>query len=243
MPISLISCVTLPPATILSVPIYDFVIAHEELAKMDTEVYYTCCGKSFCRGCHYSSWKSGNDEKCPFCNSDRTGKTDEEEVGEIMKRVEANDPASIYMLAGCYQWGKAGFSQDHARAIELYVRAADLGYSTAHNNLGVIYEGAGNLKKAKFHFEAAAMAGDEVARFNVGIMEVKSGNMEQAAKHWMIAASAGHYKAMHALQFGFQQGGFSIESINTTLAAYNSSCAEMRSEARDAYIKYKIDRI
>jgi hypothetical protein len=55
-------------------------------------------------------------------------------------------------------------------------------------------------------------------------------------KHWTIAASAGHYKAMHHLRIGFEEGAISRESIDLTLAAYNNSCAELRSEARDAYI-------
>jgi len=68
------------------------------------------------------------------------------------------------------------------------------------------------LKKAKFHIEAAAMAGHEVARCNLGIMENNDGIIEQAVKHWTIAASA------------------------STLAAYNNSCTVMRSKARDGYI-------
>ena len=93
------------------------------------------------------------------------------------------------------------------------------------------------MKKAKFHVEAAAMAGYEMARYNLGFMESQSGNMERAAKHWIIAASAGDYIAMHELILCFQEGSVSRESIDSTLAAYNSSCAEMRSEARDACIR------
>ena len=63
-------------------------------------------------------------------------------------------------------------------------------------------------------------------------------NLERATKHWNIAASAGHYNAMHNLQFGFQQGGVRRESINAILAAYNKSCAEMKSESRDAFIRF-----
>ena len=66
-------------------------------------------------------------------------------------------------------------------------------------------------------------------------MEFESGNMERAIKHWTIAASAGGYIAMYHLILCFEQGFVSRESINSTLAAYNTSCAEMRSEARDAY--------
>jgi TPR repeat protein len=158
-----------------------------------------------------------------------------------MKRVEANDAASLFLLANQYHHGLLGFQQDHAKAMELYARAAELGYSKAHNNLAGVYRQEGNLKKAKFHFEAAAMAGNELARHNVGCMEARSGkrsgNMERAVKHWTIAASAGDYDAMHQLITSFKKGHVSRETINSTLVAYNNSCAEVRSEARDTYLR------
>jgi TPR repeat protein len=185
----------------------------------------------------YSFAQSGNDDKCPFCNTDRADKTDEENVEDLMKRAEANDPISIGVLGNHYHHGLRGFQQDHAKAIELYARAADLGNSEAHYNLGGIYYKGGDLKKAKFHYEAAAMAGNEMARSNLGGLEANSGKMERAIKHWKIAASAGYYIAMHELRTSFDQGVVCRESIDSTLAAYNNSCAEVRSEARDAYIR------
>jgi TPR repeat protein len=89
------------------------------------------------------------------------------------------------------------------------------------------------MKKAKFHYEAAAMAGHEIARSKLGFMEAESRNMEQAIKHWSIAASAGEYIAMHQLRLYFEKDYVSRESINSTLTAYNNACAEMRGEARD----------
>ena len=233
MPINLICCALLPPATRSSIPIYDFAIANKEVATEPLEKYYSCCGKSICRGCAYSNIMSGNN-KCPFCNSEREGITLEESVEEIMKRVGANDPTSICMLAGSYYQGLNGILQDRAKALELFTRAADLGCSKAHNELGKIYHEGGNMKKAKFHFEAAAMAGHEGARYNLGNMEFNSGNMERAVKHWTIAASAGCFRAMGNLLIALEDRDVSRESIDSTLAAYNSSCAEMRSEARDA---------
>ena len=105
-----------------------------------------------------------------------------------------------------------------------------------HGHLGVIYDEGGDMKEAKFHLEAAAMAGHEVARHNLGVMEFNDRNMEQAIKHWIVAASAGHYQAMRHLILCFEKGHVSRKSIDSTLAAYNNSCAEMRSKARDAYI-------
>jgi hypothetical protein len=88
---------SLPPATLSSVPIYDYAVANEELVTEPMETYYPCCGKNICRGCAHSFRESGN-YKCPFCNSNRGGKTDEENVEEIMKRVEANDAVAMGML-------------------------------------------------------------------------------------------------------------------------------------------------
>ena len=242
MPVQLICCVSLPPATITSVPIKDFAIANEEMADEAMELYYPCCGKSICRGCVYSNIMSGNN-KCPFCNSEREGITLEESVEEIMKRVGANDAASICVRAAHYNQGLHGLQLDRTKAMELYTRAAELGCSKAHNELGVIYHDGGNMKKAKFHLEAAAMAGNEVARHNLGCMEDNSGNKERAVKYWTIAASAGHYNAMHNLLVALKEGYVSRESIDSTLAAYNSSCAEMRSEARDTAIQLETDTI
>jgi TPR repeat protein len=237
MPEILICCVLLPPATISSVPIYDFAIANDALTTRYTEVFYPCCGKTMCQGCMHSFCESGNDNKCPFCNADRASKTGEEDVEEMLNRVRANDPASICKLAACYSQGIEGFDQDQTRAIELYIRAADLGYKKAHSLLADKYYEGGDLKKAKFHLEAAAMAGHEVARLNLGVMEFKSGNMDRAVKHWTIAASAGNYTSMYNLLVALEKGYVSRESIDSTLAAYNNSCAEMRSEARDACIR------
>jgi TPR repeat protein len=241
MPEKLISCASLRPATISSVPINDFAIANQELATEPMEQYFSCCGKSICRGCIHSFSKTGNNGKCPFCNSDQSNKTEEELVEELMKRVAANDAASMKMLAGSYYQGLNGVQQDHAMAFELFTKSAGLGNSEAHNRLGSIYHEGGDMKKAKFHLEAAAMAGHDGARFNVGYFEGKLGNMERAVKHLTIAASAGRHKAMHHVRRHFELVVISRKSIDSTLTAYNSSCAEMRSEARDAYIRYAID--
>ena len=236
MPILLISCATLPPVTISSIPIYVFAKANEMLAKEDTEEYYPCCGKTICRGCLYSNIKSGN-YKCPFCNAERIGRTDRELVADMRKRVAANDAASICMLAGYYYQGLYGLQWDRAKAKELYTRAADLGSCRAHYFLAKHYNEGGEMKKAKFHLEASAMAGNEIARNNLGTDECNDGNIEQAVKHWIIGASAGGYHAMHNLRLFFEKGLVSRDTINSTLAAYNSSCAEMRSEDRDAAIR------
>jgi TPR repeat protein len=176
---------------------------------------------------------------CPFCNSNRSSKTVEENNEELMKRVEANDAGAMCLMAQFYDHGEEGLQQDRAKAMELYTRAAGLGCGKAHSHLGFNYHAGGDSKKAKFHYETAAMLGDEVARYSTGAMELMAGNMERAINHYKIAASSGHFHAMHELITCFGQGHVSRESIESTLTAYNNSCFEMRSGARDAYIRMK----
>jgi tetratricopeptide (TPR) repeat protein len=251
MPFRFISCTILPPATVSSVPIKDFADANEGLADKDTDEYYPCCGKSICGGCVYSFQKSRNNlaspfcnssDNCPFCKTDRTDKTNEVAVDGIMRRAEANDAGAMYALASYYHHGRGGVLKDYARAMELYTRAAELGSSQAHYNLGIEYRQRGDSNKAKFHYETAAMAGHELARCNLGNMDGKSGNIERAFKHWMIAASAGDFGAMYNLLAALWNGHISRESIDSTLEAYNSCCVKMRSEARDACIRMFMDR-
>ena len=113
-----------------------------------------------------------------------------------MKRVDSIDTGAIDLLGTCYYNGLLGIHQDETKAIELWMRAAELGYSESHNYLGMHYYHGKNWKKAKFHLEAAAMAGHEGARHNLGCTEFESGDRERAVKHWTIAASAGEYMSM-----------------------------------------------
>jgi TPR repeat protein len=157
----------------------------------------------------------------------------------MMKRVEVNDPVSIYLIGSWYYHGMVGLQQDNEKAIKLWRQAAELGSRDAHFQLGTIYDDGVGSKKAKFHYEAAAMAGHGDARCNLGKLEFEPGTIERALKHWMIAASSGEYGAMYNLQKVFEKGFGSRDEIDSTLTAYNHSCAGMRSEAREAYIRYK----
>ena len=239
MTMKIICCASLPLATISSVPIDDFAKTKVNLANEDMEQYFTCCGKSICRGCFYSIIVSNFEvaAKCPFCNADQANKTVEERVEELSKRVEALDAGAICQLGSWYYHGREGVQQDWTKAMELYTRAAALGNRRACYNLADAYYRRGDLNKARFHTEAAAMAGDEVSRHNLGCLDENSGNIERAIKHWTIAASAGYHSSMHNLLIALEKGHVRKESIDSTLKAYNNSCAEMRSEARDNYIQ------
>ena len=148
------------------------------LASVAMEVHYDCCGKNVCGGCIHSAIHSGNNKKCPFCNSEIIASTDDESFEEMRKRVEANDVDAMVVLANHYNKG-IRVLQDQKKAKELWTqKAAKLGSRDAHYQLGNAYHEGGDLKKSKFHFEAVAMSGHEEARFNLGLMGGKCGNFE-----------------------------------------------------------------
>jgi TPR repeat protein len=169
--------------------------------------------------------------------SRRWTKTDEEWVAELMKRVEVNDACAMCVIARYCHHGAGGLQQDKERAKNLWTQAAELGSSDAHFHLGRYYDVWGDSKKSKFHYETAAMAGYDDARFNLGYDEYHAGNVERAVKHWIIAASSGNHRAMNNVLVSYNQGLVSRDTMDSTLIAYNNSCADMRSEARDAAIR------
>ena len=59
-------------------------------------------------------------------------------------------------------------------------------------------------------------------------MECRLGKSQKAVKHGTIAESAGHYTSMNELITDFKFGRIRGESIDSTLTAYNNSCAQMR---------------
>ena len=94
--------------------------------------------------------------------------------------------------------------QDYRKALELWHRAAKLGYAEAYNNIGYAYKyGRGvetDKKKGVYYYELAAMGGDVAARFNLGNNEERMGNFDRAIKHWMIAVGGGSSKSLKKIQ-------------------------------------------
>mmetsp|Transcript_34344 Transcript_34344/g.77189 ORF Transcript_34344/g.77189 Transcript_34344/m.77189 type:complete len:217 (-) Transcript_34344:252-902(-) len=130
----------------------------------------------------------------PFCRT-LLQKTDSEALAMIRKWVDAGNPMAIYNLGNLYEYGRHGLEKNVTRAVELYERAADLGVSAAHFNLGVMYmmgtEVEEDMDKAFRHYEAAAMSGDVDARFNLGCLEKNAGNNDLALQHFLISAKLG----------------------------------------------------
>jgi len=204
--------------------------------------YQSCCGKVICSGCIYAPVydnqgnEVGRNQKCPFCRTP-TPTSIEEAIERLKKRMEIGDVIAIFNLGVFYSDGTRGFSQDYTKALELWHRAAELGYSEGYLGIGNAYlYGRGvevDEKKARHYYELAAMAGDEAARYNLGLDEWRAGNMERALKHWMIAARDGYSNSLKQVKRLYTHEQATKEDYTRALQLYQTYLGEIKSSQRD----------
>ena len=80
-------------------------------------------------------------------------------------------------------------------------------HSSAKNDLGLIFEKEGDIKKAKELCQEAAKLGNSDAMTNLGFVFEKEGDIKKAKKLYQEAAKLGNAKAMSNLGGIFYQEG------------------------------------
>ena len=203
--------------------------------------YKSCCGKVICSGCDYAPLydNQGNEvdnEKCPFCRTP-TPSSEKEMINGYKKRMELDDPLAIHSLGSNYREGLYGFPQDYTKALELYLRAGELGYTEAYCFVGYAYShGQGvevDKKKAKHYWELASMRGNVNARYNLGVGEHNAGNMDRALKHYLIATESGSSNSLRIIKDLYSDGHATKEDYTKALQAYQVYLSEIKSVQRD----------
>ena len=205
--------------------------------------YMLCCGKTICCGCAHAPVfdDQGNkgdiikQNECPFCRT-LAPKTDEESIKRLNKRIEANDARAMYNKGCCYRDGTI-HPQDFTKALELWHRASDLGYTEAYTNIGYAYEIGRDVevdkKRANHSYELAAMSGSVEARHNLGLMEFREGNIDRALKHYMIAVGSGYSTSMEHIKALYSSGYATKEDYTNALRSYQEYLGEIKSKQRD----------
>ena len=200
--------------------------------------YEVCCGKIICCGC-LDEMLTGERERdnCPFC---RTSMINSEKirVERCMKRMKAGDANAFNTMGTGYMFGTFGLQKDTEKALELYLRAAELGSVEAHNNIATMHysEQVGveiDPDRALFHLQQAAIGGDAVSRSYLGDFELDAGNIGLAMKHWMISAGMGRDVALNNVRLGFMNGNATKAQYETVLRDYQAYIDEVKSEKRD----------
>ena len=199
--------------------------------------FHSCCGKCICEGCIFSMSESGAMDLCAYCRTPYTNSDDEEEVKRVKKLIEKGNAYALYQFGGYYADGILGLAQDEEKAIELWLKAGELGCADAYYNVGIAYDyGRGvaiDKKNANHYYELAAINGNVKARHNLGCMEGKIGNHQRAMKHCLIAARAGFKHSLDTVKDGYKNGYVTKEEYANTLRAHQKSKDEMKSDTRD----------
>ena len=200
----------------------------------------SCCGKVLCEGCNFAQFKdyveSGRESEyldlCPFCRTPGAD-SEEESANRLNKLCEKNNAAAIYLVATYYFNGEEGYPRDTTKAMELFLKAGELGYAYAYQFLGQIYRlrwGGVNKDKAKAreYYELATTGGNISARCILGRLEEKNGDNVRAYKHYLIAAKAGKESALKKVRDGFKAGFATRDEYAGALRAYQKQQEEMK---------------
>ena len=201
--------------------------------------YMNCCGKVICCGCIYA-FKARTDRRkgllCPLCRT-LASKSQEETRKKVENRADLNDPIAICDLGSYHNEGQWGLPQNHAKALELWHRAAELGSADAYYNIGIAHDSGSGVErdetKANHYYELAAMGGDPYARHNLGAHEARAGNWNRALKHWVIAAKDGDTQSLNNIKDLYIDGNATKDDYEETLCCYQLYVDEIKTDERD----------
>ena len=197
----------------------------------------SCCCKVICNGCSHADnthqWEEkGQQPTCPFCRHP-VPKTQGEAYKNLMKRVEANDPAAMREMG--YRNSNEG---DYEGAFKYLTKAAELGDAHAHYELSIMYLNGDGVekdeKKETYHLEEAAIRGHASARQHLACCEENNGRIDRAVKHFIIAANLGHDRSIQDLKECYKGGKISKNDFAAALRAHHAAVNETKSPQREA---------
>jgi len=158
----------------------------------------TCCGKYICIGCIYKSVKNDkknglpeHEVKCAFCRQPPP----KNNIKALKKLMKKNNPIAFLHMAKSYEEGEEIFQSD-TKALEMCIRAAELGSAQAFGLIGNNYKDGiaveTNASKAIEFYDLAAKKGSITGHQVLAEIHKFSGNNHKHIKHLTVAASAGY---------------------------------------------------
>ena len=187
---------------------------------------------------------------CPFCRVQSTS-SKAELLARARKRSNAGDATATHFLGISCRLGDMGQKKNLPQAVKFYTKAAELGSTEAHFELGAMYRtGEGTEKstsKSLYHLKTAAVNGHPGARYLLAVIEVETGwinhtevkdeNFHRAIQHFVIAAKLGHTQALVTIKDLYSQKCVAKEVFLEALLGYQKSVEEQKSLQREIAVK------
>ena len=212
--------------------------------------FFSCCGKIICDGCNHKSafteMKKGKRiqvQKCAFCQQTFES-TDKKNIKLLKRLMKNNNPQAFMRMANAYRTGDEVF-QSHTKALEMYIRAAELGLDEAflvianHYMYGIIVEE--DSSKAIEFLEVAAKKGCLGGHKGIARFYMRNMDFHSSVQHLKVAASAGDQQSLGTLTGFYKDAKDEIipkEDLTKTLHAFQASNNETKSKDRDDARKY-----
>eukprot|EP00579_Thalassiosira_antarctica_P010435 CAMPEP_0201909324 /NCGR_PEP_ID=MMETSP0903-20130614/1136_1 /ASSEMBLY_ACC=CAM_ASM_000552 /TAXON_ID=420261 /ORGANISM="Thalassiosira antarctica, Strain CCMP982" /LENGTH=262 /DNA_ID=CAMNT_0048443833 /DNA_START=85 /DNA_END=870 /DNA_ORIENTATION=- len=205
--------------------------------------FNVCCGKIICVGCHITNKmtmeENGFEDTCAFYRQPRPDPIDN--IKALNQLMQKNNTDAFMAMAHRYQTGD-GVSQSNMKALELFIRASDLGSAVVYGFIAVHYEHGYVVEKDgskhRAFLEISAKRGSISCRRRLAKIEEENGNIDLAIKHWTVAANAGFQESLDELMRAFRDNIFAKEDLLQTLREFQASNDEMKSKARDDYVRW-----
>ena len=209
----------------------------------DEIAFMPCCGKMICSGCvhkniitHRKNGVPRHEMKCAFCRQ----LTPKSSVKGLKKLMKKNNIQSFIQMAERYRTGD-GVLQSDTRALEMYIRAAELGHAQAYAHIGHCYDQGSaveeDVPKSIEFFEVAAKKESIRAYRWIAEFHGINGDNKKGFEYLNVAASAGCQKALNTLmklyEITYELKLLSKDDLAKTLRAHQASLNDLKSKDRD----------
>jgi len=208
--------------------------------------FNACCGKRICLGCSYrealihrkNGVKKVRDHKCAFCRQPIA--EGRKKIKALKKLMKKNNPEAFILMGIRYKGEDAseyGLFQSDTKSLEMYTRAAELGYADAYKMIGNYYEEGiaveQDRSKALAFYEVSAKKGSIYAHGTLIPFHGENGDFQRSTKHMKVVASAGCKDSMNGLMVYYRANSLPKDDLTQILRAFQSSSNEMKSKDRD----------
>lgn len=129
----------------------------------------------------------------------------------VKRSAELNYPDGLFGMGKAYETGELSVEKDKKKALEWYLKAANLGHTESQHKAGILLKHDDGAESERWHLKAANK-GHAGSQTNLGYMYAKGtgssiwGNKKLGHKYFLMAAKQGNKVAQRNVCLNFWKG-------------------------------------